>query len=249
MSTENGAPEMRAPTSAAETRLPLAFDVNGNPLAVPAEAVAWRVRRGGGRRGRPSNVFDPETGRQLEIPIGATLDDLIATGCGTDRYLLYAVDATGRIIPGVIAMVAVPEAEVEEEPLPQISPPDQRQPSPMELALLAAVRAMSDTMCRGFEAAASGYGQVRPAPPPPVVVTQPAPSERGGGINLAQIMDLIRLALGGGGPGALAGLAGLLNPGGGLAGGVFPGGGFPGGGVPGGGLAGSGGPAPTGGTP
>src|SRR5262249_27843449 len=95
-------------TSEQETRYPLAYDANGNPLDVPPEAVAWRVRRGGGRRGRPRHMFDPETGRQLEVPLAATLDSLIDAGCLGDRYLLYPVDGEGRVIPGVVAVTEVP---------------------------------------------------------------------------------------------------------------------------------------------
>jgi hypothetical protein len=228
MSTEKGAsPE--APTKPA--RLPLAFDVNGNPLDVPAEAVAWRVRRGGGRRGRPKNMFDAETGRQLEIPIGATLEDLAATECPADRYLLYAVDQAGRIIPGVIAMVALPESDAEEEEaeeeaaVPPTSSPEHRSFTPMEAQLLAAVRELASTMCDGFKTAVSGYGTVRPAQPAPVVIEQPAPSAapatNGFGIRPDQVFDLVKLMFGGGqnGPGGLGALGALS----GLGGGGVPG--------------------------
>src|SRR3954467_6272608 len=99
-------------------RLPLASDPNGNPIAVPATAVAWRVRRGGGRRGRPRNVFDAETGRQLEVPLGASLDDLVDAGCVADRYLLYPIDVEGKVLDGVVAVteIAADEDEVTEAP-------------------------------------------------------------------------------------------------------------------------------------
>src|SRR5438094_4116345 len=80
-----------------EPKIPLAFDANGNPLEVPAGAVAWRVRRGGGRRGRPRTVFDGETGRQLEVALSSTIEDLIDHGCPPGRYRLEAVDASGRV--------------------------------------------------------------------------------------------------------------------------------------------------------
>src|SRR5207249_134255 len=97
-----------------EARYPLAFDSNGNPVKVPENAVAWRVRRGGGRRGRPRNVFDAETGRQLEIPLGASIDDLIDAGCPADRYLLYPIDAEGKLLPGLIAVTEVPAGDADE---------------------------------------------------------------------------------------------------------------------------------------
>ena len=36
-----------------EKQCPLAKDINGDPVEVPAEAVAWRVRRRSGKQGRP----------------------------------------------------------------------------------------------------------------------------------------------------------------------------------------------------
>jgi len=93
-------------TNTASAPYPLAFGVDGDPLDVPAEAVAWRVKRAG-RRGRPRPVFDCETGRQLELPLTSTIDDLVEAGCPADRYRLEAVDAEGRAIPGVIAYCEV----------------------------------------------------------------------------------------------------------------------------------------------
>src|SRR6185312_12359387 len=112
--TSASAEPSASPTPRSETRYPLAFDANGNPLMVPSGAVAWRVRRGGGRRGRPRNVFDAETGRQLEVPLGATLQDLIETNVPADRYLLYPVDAQGLIMSGVVAVTEVPADESED---------------------------------------------------------------------------------------------------------------------------------------
>src|SRR4051812_7618563 len=96
-------------------RYPLANDVHGNPIELPPEAAAWRVRAGGGRKGRPRMVFDGDTGKQLEVPLGATLDDLEAMGCGPDRYRLEAIDGNGRLLPGVVAFT---ELGGEEAPAP-----------------------------------------------------------------------------------------------------------------------------------
>src|SRR5205823_10589210 len=128
-----------------DARYPLAFDSNGNPVAVPEQAVAWRVRRGGGRRGRPRNVFDPETGRQLEVPLGATLDDLIDAGCPADRYLLYPVDGEGKIVSGIIAVTEIPEG-AGDEPAAVESQPD------LTRELLATLRASNEALCRALEA-------------------------------------------------------------------------------------------------
>jgi hypothetical protein len=147
---------------------PLAFDSNGNPLDVPAEAVAWRVRRGGGKRGRPRNVFDEETGRQLEIPLASTIDDLIDRGCSADRYRLEAVDAEGRVIPDVVAIVGVPETEEEEDKPTEIFDPLVR--------MSQLVAQLVDANCRTMEAMASAFGTVRPVQPQaPIVVEQPPP--------------------------------------------------------------------------
>src|ERR1700694_5391959 len=97
-----------------KVQYPLAFDADGNPLTVPPEAKAWRVRRGGGRRGRPRSVFDPETGLQLDMPLGCTIEDLIDRGCVPDRYRLEAVDEEGRIIAGVVAICEVPPTDEPE---------------------------------------------------------------------------------------------------------------------------------------
>ena len=94
---------------------PLAHDAEGNPLTIPAEAVAWRVRRGGGRRGRPRLVFDPETGLQLDIPLTATIDELIDRGCGADGYRPEAIGPEGRVLPGDTAVVEVPRSDEEQE--------------------------------------------------------------------------------------------------------------------------------------
>src|SRR5581483_4278158 len=87
-------------------RYPLAFDARGNPIKVPPNAVSWRDKRGGGRRGRPCSIF--REGHQLEVPIGATVDELIQAECTSDRYLLYAVDEQGCVIPGIVAVTEVP---------------------------------------------------------------------------------------------------------------------------------------------
>src|SRR5438552_16869583 len=94
---------------------PLAFDADGNPLTLPPEAKAWRVRRGGGRRGRPRSVFDPETGLKLDMPPGCRIEDLIDHGCAPDRYRLEAIDGEGRTIPGLLAIGEVPNGDDDDE--------------------------------------------------------------------------------------------------------------------------------------
>jgi hypothetical protein len=170
------------PRSAA--RYPLAYDSNGNPLDVPAAAVAWRVRRGGGRRGRPRNVFDGETGRQLEIPLGSTLDDLVSTGCPADRYLLYPIDSEGRMLAGLVAVTEVPEGDDGDDDTSLQS--DDKSPL---LALLVrqqgTIERQNEQLARALEATVSGYSPVRPhAPvaPTPIMMEQPyQPPQPSGG--------------------------------------------------------------------
>jgi hypothetical protein len=171
------------PPSRSETRYPLAFDANGNPLTVPSGAVAWRVRRGGGRRGRPRNVFDAETGRQLEVPLGATLQDLIETNVPADRYLLYPVDAQGLIMPGIVAVTEVPADESEDADATGDAAGLREDSTNPHIALLArqqqTIQAMASELSKSLAAAVSGYAPVRPqAPiaPTPIMMEQAQPS-------------------------------------------------------------------------
>jgi hypothetical protein len=88
-----------------DARYPLAYDDKGDPITVPPEAVAWRVRRMTGRRGRPSAIYFD--GRPVEIPIDGDVEDLEESGCHAGRYRLEAVDADGRLIPGIVALTVL----------------------------------------------------------------------------------------------------------------------------------------------
>src|SRR5215831_14631850 len=144
------------------SRYPLAYDLHGDPLDVPAEAVAWRVRRASGRPGRPQNVYDPETGRQLEIPLESTVDDLRDHGCGPGRYRLEAVDREGKAIVGVVAFTEVVNGE---DPDSSVAPGR----TPFALVLEKLMHAV-DTNSRVMEAMAQAFGPVRPVQGAPVVV-------------------------------------------------------------------------------
>ena len=221
--TTDAAPEMSTnePTEAvtrSEVRYPLAFDAHGNPLKVPAEAVAWRVRRGGGRRGRPRNVFDATTGRQLEIPLGASLENLMETNVAPDRYLLYPIDAAGSILPGLIAVTEVPETDDDEE-APTVETAlglDANSNNPWVAALARHVTtienlanshvAQSKEFAAALQSAVGGYAALRPAPhAAPIVVespaAQPAQTSGGGllgGVNpeqIGQMLGMLKLAL------------------------------------------------------
>jgi hypothetical protein len=183
---------MTTEESRSDLRYPLAFDSNGNPLKLPDEARMWRVRRGGGRRGRPRNVFDAETGRQLEIPLGAGLDELIEAGCPPDRYLLYPINGEGQIIAGIVAVTEIADGALDDDhdPGPTVSQAD-----PLVRELLSSLKASNETLCRALEATTSGYGPVRPAqsqPPAPVYVTEPPKDE--GGMKTEQMMQIAGIA-------------------------------------------------------
>jgi hypothetical protein len=169
----------------------LANDADGNPLDVPEMAVAWRVRRGGGRRGRPQIVFDSETGTQLEVPLEVTIQDLIDHGCPPGRYRLEAVDSDGKLIAGVVAVTEVPiEIEEEEQPRPVAKT------KKWERHLQTVERAM-DTLQRTVEAMARGYGPVSPAQPVPIVLPEmPVVADQGKNVTGEAIKEAVLQGLG-----------------------------------------------------
>ena len=139
-----------------DKEFPLAKDINGDPVEIPAEAVAWRVRRRSGKQGRPQSVFDPETGTPLEIELDSGIDELRPYGSG--GYRLDAIDGTGKLMAGVTAYVEVPAEEVEvAEPAA---------PSETVVALRELTQLLRESMtanARALEAMASAFGPVRPA--------------------------------------------------------------------------------------
>lgn len=182
-----------APTS--RPRHPLARDNQGTPFEVPPNAIAWRVRRGGGRRGRPRSIFDSD-GRPLDVALGASLDDLSNEGCEPGRYQLYPVDAEGRVIPGVIAVTEIPEEDEDtQERISDDSAATVGQ-------LLATIRTQSETLCRALEATTSGYGPVRPAipalpptPAPTQIVVESPPAAEPAPLTTEAIMKMVMDAI------------------------------------------------------
>jgi hypothetical protein len=161
-------------------RYPLAHDMNGNPIEIPAEAVGWRVRRRSGKAGRPQCVYDFETGAQLDLRLDATIDDLRDYGPGV--YRLDAIDREGRVIPDVIAQTEVPfEAPVQEQA-------DEPYGTRHEAASL--VRHLVEANVRVMEALASAFGQVRPAEVAPVVVSEQATAGKSTQEQIAQLMQM-----------------------------------------------------------
>ena len=158
-----------------EKEHPLAKDINGDPVEVPDDAVAWRVRRRSGKQGRPQSVFDPETGTPLEIELDSGIDELRPYGSG--GYRLDAIDGSGKLIAGVTAYVEVPAEEVAV-----VEP---QAPSETVVALRELTQLLRESMTansRALEAMASAFGPVRPArvqsAEPVVVATQPPDEQK-----------------------------------------------------------------------
>ena len=174
-------------------KVPLANDANGDPIYLPPEAVAWRVRKMAARAGRPKAIFDPETGRQLEIRIEATIDELAEAVAESGRYRLEALDADGHHIPGYVAFTEV-----------VLDGDEQRQPASPNGSfseMVALVKQLVDTNSRVMEAMASAFGQVRPQRGAmPVHVEAPAPRDAGPSSDIATIntiADVIKSVLSG----------------------------------------------------
>jgi hypothetical protein len=74
----------------------LAFNLNGEPFDVPANAVGWRVRRMKSK-GAPEVVYG-RNGLPLVLPIEADLDDVRADTGAAGRYRLDPVDEANRPI-------------------------------------------------------------------------------------------------------------------------------------------------------
>lgn len=77
---------------------PLAVDNRGNPIDVPEEEAAWRVRRRTG--GRPKMVVGPDR-QPLLLPLDTTADDL-GDMLGPGSYRLDAVDEDGDVLDCVV---------------------------------------------------------------------------------------------------------------------------------------------------
>ncbi len=138
---------------------PLARDANGNPLDVPAEAVAWRVRKLARKAGRPKVLFDAETGLPRELPLTSGYDDFIDQVNESGRFRLEPVDGHGRIIPGCVAVTEVVFDDDEEE----AARPKQAAESAPELMRLVAELVESNAQV--MRAMASAFGQVQPSRP------------------------------------------------------------------------------------
>ena len=132
-----------------DRNVPLGFDGDGNRIAVPDGARAFRVSRA---------VYDLETGRPLVLPLDATLDDLLDRVYEPIRYRLEFVDGDGHVIRGAqVALTAVPGEErtarsFETNGLTRS---------------LQLVERLVDANCSAVTAMASALAPIEPAPLPP----------------------------------------------------------------------------------
>lgn len=177
-------------------KYPLANGVDGNPLEVPEHAVAWRVRRGGGRRGRPRVVFDSDTGKQLEVPLTAGIDELVARGCPPGRYRLEAIDRGGQTIPGIVGVTEVFHTEIgddhDDEPV--------RHDSLLERQMQL-IEEQNLVLFRVIDAMAGAFGTVQPTFCPPAATATTGAETAGPG--LGSLLPLLK-------PEGLSGIAKLL---------------------------------------
>jgi hypothetical protein len=166
-------------------KYPLANDAQGNPLDVPAEAVAWRLRKLARKAGRPKVLFDAETGRPMELPLETRFEDFADSVNESGRYRLEPVDANGRIIPGCVAITEVVADPGQEEP----SPPRDTVEALPELVRLVAQLVKSNAQV--MKAMASAFGQVQPPAPQPVVIEHNRGEKSQGESQLGQIIAML----------------------------------------------------------
>jgi hypothetical protein len=151
---------------------PLANDSNGNPIEIPPEAVAWRLRKLARRAGRPKMIYDGETGRPIELPLTIGFSDFAESVDEPGRYRLEAVDAQGRLLPGCIAIVEVIFDDDDRNAVEATLPKNASSPE-----LLQLISQLVDTDSRVMQAMASAFGQVNPTAPQPIVLpAAPAPA-------------------------------------------------------------------------
>jgi hypothetical protein len=162
---------------------PLANDVHGNPLDIPREAVAWRVRKLARRAGRPKVLFDSETGRPLELPLETGFEDFAEAVNESGRYRLEPVDAQGRIIPGCVAVTEVVFDDDEEEP----SLPKNTAEALPELMRL--VGQLVDSNAQVMKAMASAFGQVLPSHP--IIMEGPSKEPSAGESQLGTLITML----------------------------------------------------------
>lgn len=112
----------------------VAFNLNGEPFAVPPEATGWKVRRTR-PKGPPEVVYGLD-GAPLVLPLEADLQDLRREARLPGRYRLDAIDDRQQVIEGAqVAYLYVHEDVPVSEP-----GTEWKRPSPLESALIEAMR-------------------------------------------------------------------------------------------------------------
>lgn len=164
---------------------PLARDTDGNPIDVPANATAWRVRKLAAKAGRPKLIYDNETGLPLELPLTASILELAEAVSEDGRFRLEAVDQQGRAIPNCVAVTAFEFPEEDAAPAPVA-------PSNMMEQLMCR---LIDSNTRVTEALASRFAMVPPAVLPAPQANEPAPAVQNqspfGGAALAEVINQV----------------------------------------------------------
>lgn len=79
----------------------LAFNINGDPFDIPANAIGWRVRKMKAK-GAPEVVYG-RNGQPLVLPLEADVDDVRAEVSGPGRYRFDPVDDSNKPIEGASA--------------------------------------------------------------------------------------------------------------------------------------------------
>jgi hypothetical protein len=171
---------------------PLAFNLQGDPIEVPEEAVGWRVRRlkAGDKGGAPELVYD--NGRPLILPLEATAEELIERVAGRPgRYRLDPVDSSGKPVRGGVPAYSLVEATA----LPSV---ERHRPDEVTTRLLVTVEQLVRSQQEGMAALTGQMAQVINAmgnavvPPdkrrPVEYVQLPAPPQQQGGFDWEAFM-------------------------------------------------------------
>jgi hypothetical protein len=117
----------------------LAFNINGDPFDVPANAIGWRVRKMKAK-GAPEVVYG-RSGQPLVLPLEADIDDVRAEVTGTGRYRLDPVDDTNKPIEGAPAgYVYVHDAPAALAPAPASVQSSSHLPAPSDNVVIEAMR-------------------------------------------------------------------------------------------------------------
>ena len=116
------------------SQVAVAFNLNGEPFAVPPTATGWKVRRMR-PKGPPEVVYGLD-GAPLVLPLDADLQDLRREARIPGRYRLDALDDRQQVIDGAqVAYLYVHEDQATAE-----AGTEARRPAPLESALIEAMR-------------------------------------------------------------------------------------------------------------